>query len=1405
MEKPSVRDSQACEIVERLLEPSPLQRTILPGAMIRSCLGACVVRCCTRAIGQKSLPKKGKVVQGYDLVVESGISGAMTQEATSLQRVPGQTRSPLSLSPRQVPKAAVTESTTAQDETQKGLLYPQTVMNDDPTTEIKLHEALDDPTSAVPDANIATPNTSISPIGDEVLGSNEAAVKSNHVNLNDRSDSEAETVVLDGKPDTPSDTTGKAIKNENPSDSEGSHSPKTNGAHRVAQMDKTSDDRSDRPSLKRKRTSASNLSSTTSSPAPQTHSSHGSDLDLDQTRPTSTLDESLGQKQTTSRKRKVPPGTEDHDRKKRGKSDPSAVMVHRKERREVSNSMHEKATRHRSDSPPSRQSKRASSAQASNILEPSKRRKAPPPPLAERPRQPSEDSHGDSDESSSTHSHPHLQKVASISHSVMSPAKLPHKKNRDRNGLTLLARACGNDLTDARKRLEERPDDIDVPDNAGNTPLQIASLKGLADIVQLLLEAGCDITCKNIDMDTPLIDAVENGHLEVVRLLLNAGLDPRQSNAKGEELTELADPDHDSYDDIRAALLAARLNEAMRRPSGDHSALDRDNDLSSLGHSAASPTNGQAGRSPPPSGPGARRRTARSQPTQDALLWVNPTPARLREACMKNDPQMVDHILKMRPEVGTDAVIVAARAGHEVVLEILFAVGKPDHDPDPVESEDFKSGRNTPMLAAIGRGFIPIIKLLISQRGFNPTRRVFRGLTYWELSKERQGSNWEEEYTVLKEAYDDYRLHGGRRSNHSSPRKIRVKKLEAGQTTSNRSAASSSVNKRQLSSSSAKIASEFEIKREHSHKAPSNKHLSIPEELKDSAVVSDRDSESTNQTEPRPKAARSISDASHALSKSSDPAKPKRKLLSRNEDAKRRAHLGRKPSLHEQKRRQSGDSSTLEQGREKRKMSAPSISMPKVRQNSSTSSKVEPGKKRPRRSPSPQQRSPRDESSPDSFKNKKKRRVDSDGNAIVQEPMPGAAHVRTGPAMVANMIASPEPVTSPSEPQRRAPVANMGTSSVSPVTKSPTDPTSQSEPHSPMTGIEQTIQEGAKQGLPQEHPAKPPPIPLSPDGDQSQVDADSEVPKRRLAEQEQAQNALDEAAHAAQVAREEEEARLERQRQAEEAERQARREQEEEEARITKQRREEELARRRVEQDRHRREEQERRRAEQEERERQRRIRQQEEEEQQRLEALPVSLRRAAVLSPEKARQSREIKKWLPLRTVTTRQLDPGCDDNVADERWTPNVQVAPILAIKDLDLSQYTAWTRLGVTAAQRQSLWRQLRNMVSQAAINPLTFTQHDALRLDAENAPKFCELKSVFWIKLVDFLDIVPRHPHLAGLTLSTRPMVLHEHPWGPGKGPGDHGHHEGGMDGPADLHASTNGAAVNGGGMMVNGFR
>ncbi|KAL8948769.1 MAG: hypothetical protein Q9222_005066 [Ikaeria aurantiellina] len=1291
-------------------------------------------------------------------------------------------------------------------------------MNHEPVASTKLHEVGVQPTSTIQedshqDVNSIAVHPNAFPARDGTTVSNNTAIERNDINVIERSDSEAETVVLDSRPDAPNESLGKAIKNEDKSDGDEAPIPKTNGFHSYSDNDNRSDNVSDRPSLKRKRegqehsteenAASSNLSSTISSPAARAHSSQGSESESDSSRSPSTRDEAIKDKKPEARKRNLAPTSHHQDRNKRGKSDPNSVPVRRKERRETRSATHHELPRHRSESPPSQRHKRAQSAQSIDFPEKTKRKKAPPPLLVERRRKTSEDPHGDSDDSSSIHSHPHLQKIATAEHSAMSPAKLSYKKNRDKNGRTLLARACSLDITEAKKWLKERPQDIDVPDNAGNTPLQIASLGGLADVVQLLLEAGCDTTCKNIDLETPLIDAVENGHLEVVQLLLNAGLDPRQCNAKGEEPLDLVNPDNDDFEEIRAALTAAKETNAMRRPSEDQSAHHRDNDLSSIGASAASPTDAPGGKSPPPSsglgpGPGPRRRTARSQPTQDSLLWVNPTPAKLREACGKADLAVVDHILRMRPEVGTDAVIAAARAGHDVVLEILFAIGQLEHDPDPVESGDFKPGYNTPMLAAIGRGHIAVTKLLVSQRGFNPTRRIFKGLSYHELAKERQGSNWEEEYTILKEAYDDYLLNGARRSNQSSPRKVRVKKSETGRSSSD--ASISPTNVRQLSSSSTKTAPEPDTKREHPHKVPPNKHLRIPEESKDSAILSDRDSESTPKPEPKLKAARSVSDVGAIASKHTDATKPRRKLLSRNDiksdrDTKRRASLAVEPSGQDQSLRQPGNKLVKSQhGKESRKMSESAISVSKVRKDTGSDlhqANIEPGKKRPRLSTSPRLRTAGIEKSTEVPLKKKKRRVDSEGNAIIQDPLRSDTIIRTGGAMVANMIASPEQTTSPSEPPGKAPVANMGVSSASPITKSPTQVSPQSGNHSPMTGIEQTLQYSAEQPIPQGQPEIDTAIQERHEGSsEQQLHDEKETEDRRMAEAEQearAHAAREEAERLASIAQAEEEARLEQQRQADEAERQAQREQDEEEARIAKKRREEELAKRRAEQERLRREEQDRRRAEQEQREQQRRIRLQEEEQQQLREALPNSLRRAAELSPEKARQPQEARKWLPLYTATTREIDPECEDNVMDERWVANVQVAPLLAIKDLDLSQCrfppplgsniadlvtrltdTAWTRIPASPAQRQSLWRQVRNMMSQAAINPLTFTQKEAQELDEETYPKFRDLKSVFWIKFSDFKDIVTRHPHLTGILLRTRTMVMHQNPWGVGGG-------------------------------------
>lgn len=1128
-------------------------------------------------------------------------------------------------------------------------------------------QAFRDVTTTAPDQSISLPK-------EEAIEVNKIAFGTNNAHVIDRSDSEAETVVLDGKQETSGLSTGKTIKNEDESDVDRSESPKINGFQHFSDDGGKSDHGENRLSLKQKRPSqeattehalSSNLSSTASSPGGRARSSQDSESDSDNTRSTPPLDEGIQQPHPTARKRKGAPSADDNDRQKRGKSDPNSIIVHKKDKRETRSATHHESPRHRSESPPSQRHKRAQSAQFSDLLDKNKRKKVPPPLLVDRRRKASEDVHGESDGSSSVHSHPPLQKVTSIDQSAISPAKYSmKKKNRDKNGRTALARACSHDFAGSKKHIQERPQDIDVPDNAGNTPLQIASLEGRADIVQLLLKAGCDTNCKNVDMDSPLIDAVENGHLEVVQLLLRAGLDPRQSNAEGEEPLDLVKPENDNYDEIRAALSTAKESNTVRRTSEDHSAHHRDNDTSSVGASAASPTDGQTGKSPPPMSLGARRRTARSQQTQDSLLWVNPTPAKLREACGRGDLTVVDYILRMRPEVGTDAVIAAVRGGHDVVLQILFAIGQLEHDPDPVESDDFKPGRNTPMLAAIGRGHIAVIRLLVSQRGFDPTRRMFRGLTYYELAKERRGSNWEEEYDILKEAYDDYKLNGGRRSIHTSPRKVRTKPSEAGRMIPT----SPPSTKRQLSLSSIKTAPEPEIKRENSLKGAPNKHLQVvEEEAKDSAILSDRDSESNSRAVTNPKVSRSVSDAGAISSKPPDATKPRRKLLSRNDlksdqAIRRRASLASSGSNHELPRRLSGDIDQLRQEKPERQKSEISSTTPKARKDSSKevhSSKPEPGKKRPRLSTSPQPQSTSGEKVLDIPKKKKKKRIDSEGSTVIQDPYRSDTIVRAGPAMVANMIASPEQSTPPQEPIGRAPVANMGVSSASPITKSPTEITLQSETHSPMSGTEQTVEQNNRPQALMEEPGTDVAMPDHFEAAERPIMADQEAEPQT------------EEARLARLAQEEGKALLQQQQQAKEAEWQAQREQEEEETRKAKKRREEELARRRAEQERLRREDQEWRRAEHEERERQRRIRLQEEEQQQLREALPNSLRRAAELNPEKSRQPQEARRFLPLYTVTTRDMDPSCDESIADERWIANVQAAPILAIKDLDLSQ--------------------------------------------------------------------------------------------------------------------------------------
>ncbi len=188
-----------------------------------------------------------------------------------------------------------------------------------------------------------------------------------------------------------------------------------------------------------------------------------------------------------------------------------------------------------------------------------------------------------SDESSVSGS-PHIRssKMRSLAtpataESTISPAKMgPHKKHLDAHGQTFLARACAKGEYDqAKQRLGERPEDLNVADFAGNTPLQIASINGYEDIVKLVIDAGCNLDCVNYDKDTPLLDAVDNGHLQVVKLLLEAGVNPRKANVNGEEPIDRVNDELENAPEIRAALVDAKRRLGERRlTSEEHHELD---------------------------------------------------------------------------------------------------------------------------------------------------------------------------------------------------------------------------------------------------------------------------------------------------------------------------------------------------------------------------------------------------------------------------------------------------------------------------------------------------------------------------------------------------------------------------------------------------------------------------------------------------------------------------------------------------------------------------------------------------------------------------------------------------------------------------------------------------------------
>ncbi|KAH0541353.1 hypothetical protein FGG08_004191 [Glutinoglossum americanum] len=1152
----------------------------------------------------------------------------------------------------------------------------------------------------------------------------------------------------------------------------------------------------------------------------------------------------------------------------------------------------------RSPSPHARSHRRTASShsvlQLPNGNAHKKQRKVPPPPVSTHERYAGEIHSDASSASGSSHRFTQSKKfpVDEMNVGAMASAKMPHKKHRDQIGRTHLARACATgDLKSVQLQLKERPEDKNLSDNAGNTPLQIASLEGYVDAVEALLQAGCDVDCRNNEKDTPLIDAIENSRLEVVKLLLKYGANPRLVNAKGDEPLDILDPDQDDYQAIKSELERARSKTEARRPSddpnGNNSTVQKGSRQSSREISAVSP----APKSPATGS--APRRKNRREATRNDFLWLQPTRENLRDYAGRGDAAAVGHILSQRPEADTESLIAAARGGHDEVLQLLLGMGDGKADPDPLKSPNYRQGANTPMLAAIGRGNIKVVDLLLAQADFNPTRRDWQGRTYFELADDRRGDNWKEERELLKRAYDNYnREHGkggsggsstlskstasparpGRGSEHEARRH---QGLVNARRDPNKDARRDSIG-RPTSSTKEKPGEHRKSQHQDAPRegsvATSDKEPTIlgpPRNFPQKSKMNDMDLASEEVVKPRRKLVsgkdlkgdqtRRTSVTSTASS-SSGKDKPLRRdsLTARELPDPAKARRDRKPdSIELEKSVVKVSKAPVTDSPQNRGKTLPQKDKPLKRDQSGDRVGVirrEGSHKRPRDSVSP----PRSRSQDSEFRRDrgdkshiKRRRVDYDGGKVEEKRTaegPSSSHSEAKdpfskvagdhkPAKLGrnsephktqgrNLDGSQDATRSQNGGEKKRLSGNrsdlytdQGKRIGGPRVRERIDddkgnrdkgdelskkrrPTSSASMPSPRTAEErdraarearEDDERVRKVRMEDELKRKEEAIKKAKDEEEVQRKAQEEealrqAKEKKAREEEEARKKAREEEEARRKAREEEEARRreeEAKKKAEEEAEALRKAKEEEEKKRERLRIEtlrqktltDELARiqdraqqeshndRRLVEGEHERQLHAARIAEkkrrEEEAERQRielERKRQEEAEQRRCEALPRRLCEAARMNPAQARSADEVQKWLPLYYAELPPLNddgkpqPGCDyGNQIKEKWILNLQAAPVLGVRDLDLSQYTAWTKRKAVMAERIRAWEVIGSTVTGRA--PRDADPKEAQKYHLVGQMKFFAIANIFWIKLSDFLDIVPRYPHLHGIRMRT----------------------------------------------------
>lgn len=95
------------------------------------------------------------------------------------------------------------------------------------------------------------------------------------------------------------------------------------------------------------------------------------------------------------------------------------------------------------------------------------------------------------------------------------------------------AAARAGDLDSVAADLEQRPDELELPDDAGFTPLHLAAAYCQTNVVALLLRKGARPDVRANDGATPLQEAAQQGCAAGVALLLENGATVNLRNSRG--------------------------------------------------------------------------------------------------------------------------------------------------------------------------------------------------------------------------------------------------------------------------------------------------------------------------------------------------------------------------------------------------------------------------------------------------------------------------------------------------------------------------------------------------------------------------------------------------------------------------------------------------------------------------------------------------------------------------------------------------------------------------------------------------------------------------------------------------------------------------------------------------------